>query len=89
MRNAKPQCFHVSGKSFTGNEKFQGNICLIPEETQVEDRWYCIMNNVVSPYDVYKNLSGFSLLVCKFSKVSIVFMCQQIDSNYTNLLWRT
>ena len=51
MHNAKPRCFHVSGKSFTGNEKFQGNICPKPEGSP-EDRWFCIMDNVVSPYDL-------------------------------------
>ena len=28
MCNAKPQCFLVSGKNFTGNHMFQGNIYL-------------------------------------------------------------
>ena len=39
MRNAKPQCFHVSGKNFMGNEKFQGNIYLKPEESP-KYRWF-------------------------------------------------
>ena len=70
MRNAKPQCFHVSGKNFTGNEKFQGNIYLKPEESP-EDRWFCVVNNMMSPYDLYEILSGFSFLVSKFSNLSI------------------
>ena len=69
MRNAKPQCFHVSGKNFTGNEKFPGNIYLKPEESP-EDRGFCIVNNVMSPYDLYEILSGFSFLVSKFSNLS-------------------
>ena len=70
MRNAKPQCFHVSGKNFTGNEKFQGNIYLKPEESP-EDRWFCVVNNMMSPYDLYEILSGFSFLVSKFSNLSM------------------
>ena len=69
MRNAKPQCFHVSGKNFMGNEKFQGNIYLKPEESP-EDRWFCVVNNMMSPYDLYEILSGFSFLVSKFSNLS-------------------
>ena len=69
MRNAKPQCFHVSGKNFTGNEKFQGNIYLKPEESP-EDRWFCVVNNMMSPYDLYEILSGFWFLVSKFSNLS-------------------
>ena len=71
MRNAKPQCFHVSGKNFTGNEKFPGNIYLKPEESP-EDRGFCIVNNVMSPYDLYEILSGFSFLVSKYSHLSII-----------------
>ena len=59
MRDAKPQCFHVSGKNATGNEKFQGNIYLKPEESP-EDRWFFIVNSVMSPYELYEILSGFS-----------------------------
>ena len=66
MRNAKPQCFHVSGKNFTGNEKFQGNIYLKPEESP-EDMWFLFVNGVMSPYELYEILSGFSFLVSKFS----------------------
>ena len=71
MCNAKPQCFHVSGKNFTGNEKFSGNIYLEPEESP-EDRGFCIVNNVMSPYDLYKILSGFLILVSKFSNLSLL-----------------
>ena len=81
MRNAKPQCFHVSGKNFTGNEKFQGNIYLKPEESP-EDRWFFIVNSVMSPYELYEILSGFSFLVSKFSNLSNVFYV-----NYVSLGW--
>ena len=73
MRNAKPQSFHVSGKNFTGNEKFQGNIYLKPEESP-EDRWFFIVNSVMSPYELYEILSGFPFLVSKFSNLSIMFL---------------
>ena len=69
MCNAKPQCFHVAGKNFTGSEKFPGNIYLKPEKSP-EDRWFCIVNYVMSPYDLYDILSGFSFLVSKFSNLS-------------------
>ena len=72
MRNAKPQCFHVSGKKFTRNEKFPGNIYLKPEESP-EDRGFCIVDNVMSPYDLYEILSGFSFLASKFSNLSISY----------------
>ena len=62
MRNAKPHPFHVSGKDFTGNEKFQGNIYFKPEESP-EGRWFWVVNNMMSPYDLYEILSGFSFLV--------------------------
>ena len=75
MRNAKPQYFHVSGKNFTGNEMFPGNIYLRLEKSP-EDRWFCIVNNVMSPYDLYDILSGFSFLVSKFSNLSI---CGKLD----------
>ena len=55
---------------FTGNEKFPGNIYLKPEESP-EDRGFCIVNNVMSPYDLYEIPSGFSFLVSKFSNLSI------------------
>ena len=71
MRDAKPQCFHVSGKNFKGNEKFPGNIYLKPEESP-EDGGFCIVNNVMSPDDLYENLFGFSFLVSKFSNLSII-----------------
>ena len=58
MRNAKPQCFHVSGKNFTGNEKFQGNTYLEPEELP-EDRRFFIANSVMSPYKLYEILFRF------------------------------
>ena len=64
MRNAKPQCFHVPGKNFTENEKFQKIICLKPE-----DEWFCILNIVMSPYNFYE---FFSFLVRKFSNLSII-----------------
>ena len=69
MRNAKPKCFHVSGKNFMRNEEFQRNIYLKPEESP-EDRRFCIVNNVVSPYDLYEILSGLSFLVRKLSNLS-------------------
>ena len=69
MRNAKPKCFDVLGKNFMRNEEFQGNIYLKPEESP-EDRWFCIVNNVMSPYDLYEILSGFLFLVSKFSNLS-------------------
>ena len=53
-----------------GNEKFQGNIYLKPEESP-EDKWFCIVNNMGLPYDLYKILSGLSFLGSKFSNVSI------------------
>ena len=71
MCNAKPQCFHVSGKNFTGDEEFPGNIYLKPEESP-EFRGFCIGNNAMSPYDLYKILSGFSFFIRKFSNLSIV-----------------
>ena len=58
MRNAKPRCFYVSEKNFTGSEEFQGNIYLKPQESP-EGRWTCILEDVMSPYDLYENLSGF------------------------------
>ena len=70
MRNAKPQCFHVSGKNFTGNEKFSGNIYMKPKELP-EDRGFCIVNNAMSRYDLYEILSSLSFLVSKFSNLSI------------------
>ena len=39
----------VSVKNFMGNE-FQGNANVKPEESP-EDRWFCIVNNVMSPYE--------------------------------------
>ena len=71
MRNANPLCFSVSGKNFTGNEKFQGNIYPKPEESP-EDKWIFIVNNVMSLYDLYEIHSGFSFLVSKFSPLSIL-----------------
>ena len=64
MRNAKPQFFHVSGKNFTGNEKLPGNIHLKPEQS-LEDGGFNIVNNVMSPHDLYEILLGFFF---KFSK---------------------
>ena len=61
----------MSGKNFTGNEKFQGNVYLKPEESP-EVRWFCVVNNMMSPYDLYEIPSGFSFLVSKFSNLSIV-----------------
>ena len=61
MHNAKPQCFHVSGKNFKGNEKFQGNNYLTPEESP-EDGWFCIVNKMMSPHNLYEILS-FRFLV--------------------------
>ena len=66
MHHKKLQCFHVSGKNFTGNKKFQGNIYLKPEESH-EHKQLCIVNNVMSPYDLYGILSGFSFFVNNFS----------------------
>ena len=63
--------FHVSGKNLTGNEKFQGNIYLKPEELP-EDRWFFIVNSVMSPCELYEILSGFSFHVSKFSHLSNV-----------------
>ena len=37
MRNAQHQCSRVLGKNFTGNEKFQGDVYVKPEESP-EDR---------------------------------------------------
>ena len=65
----KTSMFHVSGKNFTGNEKFQGNIYLKPEESP-EDRWFCVVNNMMSPYDLYETFSGFLFLVSKFSNLT-------------------
>ena len=73
MRTAKPQCFHLSGKNFTGNEQFQGNIYLKPEES-AEYRWFCVVNNVMSPYDLYERLSSFSFLVSKFSNLTNIII---------------
>ena len=61
----------MSRKSFTGNEKFPGNIYLKPEESPEDGEFY-IVNNVMSPYDLYEILSGFSFLVSNFSNLSIV-----------------
>ena len=61
------------GIAFQGQlQKFQGNICMImkPEESP-DDTWYCMMNFVMSPYDFYEILSGFSLFISKFSNLSI------------------
>ena len=69
MRIAKPQCFRVSGKNFTGNENFPGNIYLKPEESP-EDMWFFIVNSVMSPYELYEILSGFSFFISKFSNLS-------------------
>ena len=44
---------------------------LKPEESP-EDRGSCIVNNVMSPYDLYEILSGFSFLVNNLSNLSIV-----------------
>ena len=71
MRNANPLCFSVSGKNFTGNEKFQGNIYPKPEESP-EDKWIFIVNNVMSLYDLYETISGFLFLVSKFSNLCIM-----------------
>ena len=53
MRVAKPQYFYVPGKNFMGNQKFQGNNYLKPEEYN-DDRWFCIVivivNCVMPPY---------------------------------------
>ena len=69
MRNSKLQYFHVSGQNSAGNQKLQGNIYLKPEESP-ENRWFCIVNNVMLPYDLYEILSGFAFLVSKFSNLS-------------------
>ena len=60
MRNANPLCFSVSGKNFTGNEKFQGNIYPKPEESPELwiTWWYC------------KTLPGFPFLLWKFSHLT-------------------
>ena len=84
MRNAEPQCFHVSGKNFTGNEKFQGNIYLKPEESP-EDRWFFIVNSVMSPYELYEILSGFSFLISKFSNLSNI-LCFGISNLVLSLM---
>ena len=83
MRDAKPQCFDVSGKKFMGNEKFQGNIYLKPEESP-EDMWFLFVNGVMSPYELYEILSGFSFLVSRFSNLSIILTCI-LESNPTML----
>ena len=69
MRNAKPQCFQGQGRILQENEKFQGNIYLKTEESP-EDRWFCVVNNLMSPYDLYEILSGFSFLKSKFRNFS-------------------
>ena len=69
MLNAKPQCFHVSGKMFTGNQKFQGNIYLKPEESP-GDKWPYIEIYVTSPFDLYEISSVLLFLVRKFSNLS-------------------
>ena len=90
MRNAKPQCFHVSGKNFTGNERLQVNIYLKPEESP-EYRWFCAVNNMMLPYDLYEILSGFLFLVSKFSNLSIMkrfeSMIRKIDTELETMLW--
>ena len=73
MRNAKLQLFHVSGKNFKGNENFQGNVYLKPEKSPEDSRFF-IVNNVMSPYDLYDILSVFSFFVSKFSNLSIVMI---------------
>ena len=58
------------------NSRQRGNlnlsIYLKPEESP-EDRWFCVVNNMMSPYDLYEILSGFLFLVCKFSNLSNVY----------------
>ena len=49
MHNAIPQCFHVTVKNFMGNKR--------------NHLWFCIVNNVMSPYDYCEIMSGFSVLV--------------------------
>ena len=68
-RNSKPQCFHVSGKNFTGNQKFQGNIYLKPERSPAY-RWFCTVIYMMSPYDLYYILPAFSSLASKLSNIS-------------------
>ena len=72
MRNAKPQCFHVSGQNLTGNQKLQENIYLKPEESP-EDKWFCLVDYVMYSFDLYEILSGFSFLVSKFSNLPILW----------------
>ena len=45
----KTLCFHVSGKNFTGNQRFQVNIYLTHEESP-EDSWFCIVDYVIMIY---------------------------------------
>ena len=42
---------------------------LKPEESP-EDREFCIVNNMMSPYDLYEILSGFPFLVSNFSNLT-------------------
>ena len=79
MRNAKPQCFYVLWKKFTGNEKFLGNIYLKPDESP-EDSWLCIVDDVMSPYDLYEALSCFLFLVSKFRNLSNIATSERIHN---------
>ena len=83
------------GNAFQGqSQKFQGNICMImkPEESP-DDTWYCVMNFVMSPYNFYEILSGFSLFISNFSNLSVAaaytFICVLNESLEFNLSGRT
>ena len=58
MRNAKPQCCHVSGQNLTGNQKFQGNNTYQKPKKSPEDKWFCLVDYEMYPYDLYDILSG-------------------------------
>ena len=60
-------------EQFYGKREFSGNNYLKPEESP-EDRWFCIENNLMSPYNLHEILSGFSFLVSNFSHLSIIIV---------------
>ena len=63
--------FMCQGRILRETRSFREMFYLKPEESP-KDRWFWIVNNVMSLYDLYEIHSGFSFLVSKFSPLSIL-----------------
>ena len=60
----------VSGKKFTGNRKFQGKVCMKPEDSP-EDSGFALRITYSHHQDPYK-FSGFLFPEIKLGKISFV-----------------